>query len=117
MPQVNADGNEVAGVRLPELAVPVATYTGWNLRDSITGAPWARVSFIGSYLPLAKTKGDREKRGDPRASIEERYQSSAQYLGLYAESAMDLIQRRFLLREDLAGVLRRGRLEWAEAQK
>jgi len=117
VPQVNADGNEIAGVRLPELAVPVATYTGWNLRDPKTGAPWARVSFIGSYLPLAKTKSDREKRGDPRASLEERYQSKAQYLGLYAESAMDLIQRRFLLREDLAGVLRRGNLEWDEAQK
>jgi hypothetical protein len=117
VPQVNADGNEIAGVRLPELAVPVATYTGWNLRDPKTGAPWARVSFIGSYLPLAKTKSDREQRGDPRASLEERYQSKAQYLGLFAEAAMDLIQRRFLLREDLAGVLRRGNLEWDEAQK
>ena len=117
VPQVNADGNEVAGVRLPELTVPVATYTGWNLRDPITGAPWARVSFIGSYLPLAKTKSDREKRGDPRASLEERYQSKAQYLGFYAQAAMDLIQKRFLLREDLAGVLRRGNLEWDEAQK
>ncbi len=117
VPQVNADGNEVAGVRLPELVVPVATYTGWNLRDPITGAPWARVSFIGSYLPFAKTKSDREKRGDPRSSLEERYQSKAQYLGLYGDAAMDLIQRRFLLREDLAGVLRRGNLEWDEAQK
>lgn len=117
VPQVNADGNEVAGVRLPEIAVPVATYTGWNLRDPVTGAAWARVSFIGSYLPLAKTKSDRETRGDPRASLAERYQSKSQYLGLYAESAMDLIQRRFVLREDLAGILRRGNLEWDEAQK
>lgn len=117
VPQVNADGNELAGVRLPELAVPVATYTGWNLRDPKTGAPWARVSFIGSYLPLAKTKFDRETRGDPRASLEERYQSKSQYLGLYTEAAMDLVQRRFLLREDLAGVLRRGNQEWDEAQK
>ncbi len=117
VPQVNADGNESAGVRLPELAVPIATYTGWNLRDPKTGAPWARVSFIGSYLPFAKTKSDREKRADPRLSLEERYQSKAQYMGLYADAAMDLIQRRFLLREDLAGVLRRGNLEWDEAQK
>jgi hypothetical protein len=117
VPQVNADGDELAGVRLPELIVPVATYTGWNLRDPKTGAPWARVSFIGSYLPFAKTKSDREKRGDPRASLEERYQSKSQYLGLYADAAMDLIQRRFLLREDLAAILRRGNLEWDEAQK
>jgi hypothetical protein len=117
VPQVNGDGNEMAGVRLPELVVPVATYTGWNLRDPKTGAPWARVSFIGSYFPFAKTRSERERRGDPRASLEERYQSKAQYVGLYAEAAMDLIQRRFLLREDLAGVLRRGNQEWDEAQK
>jgi hypothetical protein len=117
VPQVDRDGIELAGVRLPELVVPVATYTGWNLRDAKTGAPGARVSFIGSYLPFAKTKGDRERRGDPRSSLEERYQSRAQYLGLYADAAMDLIQRRFLLREDLGNVLRRGTQEWDEAQK
>ncbi len=120
VPQVNADGNEVAGVRLPQLVVPLATYTGWNLRDPKTGFPGSRVSFIGSYLPFAKTKKERERGGaggDPRLSLEERYQSKAQYLGLYAEAAMDLVQRRILLREDLASVLRRGSQEWDDAQK
>lgn len=117
VPQVDRDGNETAGVRLPELTVPLATYTGWNLRDARTGAPTARVSFIGSYLPFQKTKKEREQRGDSRLSIEERYQSRAQYVGLYADAAMSLIECRFLLPDDLGGVLRRGEQEWDEAQK
>lgn len=117
VPQVDRDGNEMAGVRLPELDVPLATYTGWNLRDPKTGAPASRVSFIGSHLPFAKTKKEREQRGDARLSLAERYQSRAQYLGQYAEAALRLIERRFLLADDLAAVLRRGRQEWDEAHK
>ena len=117
VPQVDRDGNEMAGIRIPELAVPLATYTGWNLRDPKIGAPGARVSFIGSYFPLAKTKRDRERTGDPRPSVEERYQSRDQYLGMYAEASLRLIEQRFLLREDLADVLRYGSEEWNEVMK
>ncbi len=117
VPQVSRDGNEVAGIRLPELSVPLATYTGWNLRDPQTGAPTERVSFIGSYLPFAKTKPDRERNGDPRLSIEERYGSREQYLGKFTEAAMDLMRSRFLLREDLVDILQRAHQEWDEAMK
>src|SRR5205809_201812 len=114
VPQTDADGNDLGGVRLPELQVPLATYTGWNLRDPSIGAPEQRLSFLGSFIPLAKNAADREKSGDPRPSIVERYASREQYMGKFAEAAKKLIQERFLLPEDLPAVLERGRREWVE---
>jgi len=114
VPQMDADGNDLGGVRLPELQVPLATYTGWNLRDASIGASDLRLSFLGSFIPLARTAADREKSGDPRPSVAERYASREQYMGKFAEAAMKLIKDRFLLREDLAAVLERGQREWNE---
>ena len=68
VPQVDADGNERDGVRLPEVTVPLATYTGWNLRDPSIGAPDRRIAFEGSYIPFCKTAEACRKAGDPRKS-------------------------------------------------
>jgi hypothetical protein len=114
VPQTDADGNDVGGVRLPELQAPLATYTGWNLRDPSIGAPDLRVSFLGSFIPLARTAAEREKSGDPRLSVAERYGSREQYMGKFSEAAMKLIHDRFLLREDLPSLLERGQREWNE---
>ncbi|MBZ5489761.1 MAG: hypothetical protein LAO76_02385 [Acidobacteriia bacterium] len=112
MPQSDADGNDLGGVRLPELQVPLASYTGWNLRNPSIGAPDQRVSFLGSWIPLAKTAEERKKSGDPRPSIAERYASQAEYMGKFEQAAKKLIEQRFLLQEDLPAILERGRLEW-----
>lgn len=112
VPQSDADGNDLGGVRLPELQVPLATYTGWNLRDPSIGAPEQRVSFLGSWIPLAKTAEERKKSGDPRLSIAERYASQEEYMGKFEQAAKKLIQQRFLLQEDLPAILERGKLEW-----
>jgi len=114
VPQTDADGNDLGGVRLPELQVPLATYTGWNLRDPSIGAPDLRLSFLGSFLPFARDASEREKSADPRRSVAERYVSREQYMGKFAEAAMNLIKERFLLREDLTAVLERGQREWNE---
>jgi hypothetical protein len=114
VPQADVDGNDVGGVSLPELQVPLATYTGWNLRDPRIGAGDWRLSFYGSFIPFLKTAAEREKSGDPRLSVAERYASREQYLGKFAEAAMKLIHERFLLPEDLPAVLERGEREWAE---
>jgi hypothetical protein len=114
VPQSDADGNDLGGVSLPELQVPLATYTGWNLRDPGIGAGDLRLSFYGSFIPFARTATEREKSGDPRLSIAERYASREQYLGKFAEAAMKLIHERFLLREDLPAMLDRGEREWDE---
>ena len=112
VPQVDADGNEEDGVRLPEFAAPLATYTPWNLRDPSIGAPDQRVSFEGSWIPFPKTKADRTKTGDPRQSIEERYKDRADYLARYSAALDQLIKERWILPEDRAVVLERGEQEW-----
>jgi hypothetical protein len=117
VPQVNADGNERDGVQLPELSVPLATYTGWNLRDPSIGAPDQRVAFEGSYLPFPKTVADRAQTGDPRKSIAERYASRREYLNRFAQAVDDLVSRRWILPEDRDALIQRGEQEWDYATK
>jgi Alpha/beta hydrolase domain len=117
VPQVDADGNERDGVRLPEVTVPLATYAGWNLRDPAIGAPEQRVAFEASYIPFPKTAADREKSGDPRKSVAERYAGREDYLSRYAKALDDLIQQRWILPEDRETMLHRGGQEWDEAVK
>ncbi len=66
VPQVDADGNGVAGIRMPELAVPLATYTGWNLFNDRSGPTTVLSSMQGSYVPLPRTGAERERTNDPR---------------------------------------------------
>ncbi len=112
VPQVDKNGNDLGGARLPELEVPVATYTGWNLRDPRTGLPGERVSFIGSDLPFPKTKSDANSTGDPRTPIAERYSSRDEYLEKFRKSADKLAADRFLLPEDINALVKRGSEEW-----
>ena len=117
VPQVDADGNERDGVRLPEITVPLATYAAWNLRDPEIGAPDQRVSFEASYLPFPRTAAEREKTGDPRKSIAERYANVGDYTARYQAAVDELIKERFILPEDRAALLQRAEREWAEATK
>jgi hypothetical protein len=98
---VDADGNEVAGVRVPELAVPVATHTGWNIRERTEGLPDALYPRVGTWLPFALTEAERIERGDPRPSIAERYRDRDDYEQRVRAAACDLVARRFLLPDDL----------------
>jgi len=117
VPQVDADGNDRAGIHLPEIAAPLATYTGWNLRDPVIGAPGQRVSFEGSYLPFPKTIAERQKTGDPRKSIAERYSDQQEYMTQYTKAIDDLVKQRWILPEDRAALRERGEREWSEATK
>ena len=117
VPQVDADGNERDGMRLPEITVPLATYTGWNLRDPSIGAPDQRVAFEVSYLPFPKTAADRTKTGDPRKSIAERYAGHEDYMTHYKTAVDDLVKQRWILPEDREALIHNGELEWAEATK
>ncbi len=112
VPQVDQDGNELAGVHLPEISVPLATYTGWNLRDPSIGAPEQRLPFEGSFFPFPKDAAARQKSGDPRKSIAERYASREIYLQKFAQAADELIHQRWILPEDRAALLQRGSEEW-----
>lgn len=112
VPQVDADGNELSGLRLPELAVPLATYTPWNYRAKGIGAPGETADFRGSFLPLPRTEEDRRETSDPRRSVEARYGNEAAYLGLYAQAAADLVRRRYLVAEDLPEMLGHAEALW-----
>jgi Alpha/beta hydrolase domain len=117
VPQVDADGNERDGVRLPEITVPLATYAGWNLRDPSIGAPDQRVAFEASYFPFPKTAADRQQTGDPRKSIAERYANREDYLSRYQAAVDDLVRQRWILPEDRAALLDRGAQEWVQATR
>jgi hypothetical protein len=117
VPQVDADGNESDGVRLPEIVVPLGTYVGWNLRDPLIGAPDQRVAFEASYIPFARTASERRKARDQRKSIEERYGSREDYLDRYGHALDDLVEQRFILPEDRAALQLRGQQDWDEATR
>jgi hypothetical protein len=102
--KVDADGNDLAGIRLPAIHVPVATYTGWNLwceglaEDELCG-------LFGSYIPFAQTKEERIRNGDPRLSLEERYKDQNDYVRQVSRAARSLVEDRYLLPEDAEKII------------
>ena len=109
-PAVDADGNEVAGLKPPELMHPLGTYTGWNYRPERIGAPNEMIAFIGSFFAFARTKAERG--ADPRLSIEERYSGKAEYIAKIGASARSLADRRLLLDRDVASLEERAARMW-----
>ncbi|MGZ8500350.1 MAG: alpha/beta hydrolase domain-containing protein [Candidatus Binatia bacterium] len=109
VPKVDADGNDIAGIRLPAIEVPIGTYTGWNLRprdlaeDELSG-------LLGSFIPFAKTKAQRRKTADPRLSLQERYRNRVDYVQRVSHAARILVDQRYLLPDDAERII-------AEAQK
>jgi hypothetical protein len=105
VPAVNEDGNELAGIHLPDVAVPLATNVGWRLRGSDRPAPGTLERWAGSFWPFPRTAEDREKTGDPRLSILERYPTKEDYLAKVAKCLLALKKQRFLLDEDVIYLL------------
>jgi hypothetical protein len=112
VPQVDRDGNELGGLRLPEVTVPLSTYTGWNFRNDKIGGTEQQFALMGGYVPLANTKAEREQKQDPRLSIEERYQSREHYLKLVREAAAPLVKSGYLLADDVPTILQRAGDHW-----
>jgi len=112
VPQTDHDGLELAGVRLPEIAVPLATYTGWNYRNASIGGADQLFPLLGSYIPFPATADARAAAKDPRAAIAERYPSKQAYLDQVRAAADKLVADRYLLAEDLPAVLERADKHW-----
>jgi Alpha/beta hydrolase domain len=99
VPKVDRDGNDLTGIRLPAIQVPIGTYTGWNLQsrrlaeDELSG-------LLGSFIPFAKTKAARNKLRDPRLSLTERYKSHSDYVKKVSHAARILVDQRYLLPDD-----------------
>ena len=99
VPQVDADGNDLGGVRYPDMQAPIATYIGWALRK----AGFAEGELLmtnGCLKAFARTQAEREEIGDPRLSIEERYSSHQAYVAIVKRAVDELIKEGFLLPED-----------------
>jgi hypothetical protein len=104
VPKVDRDGNDVPGIRLPAVQVPIGTYTGWNLQprrlaeDELSG-------LVGSFIPFAKTKVERNKLRDPRLSLKERYKSYSDYVQKISHAARILVDQRYLLPDDAQRII------------
>jgi hypothetical protein len=96
---VDADGNEVAGIRLPPIAVPLGTHTGWNVYRA---QPLELADRDGSLIPFARTKEECQATGDPRPSVAERYGSPEAYAAKVEAAAATLVAERLLLPSDAA---------------
>lgn len=107
VPRCDADGNAVGCLSPPEVAVPIATHTGWNLRSKQAGAENELLSLRGSFLPFEFTKANREKSDDPRPSIAERYSSLADYLQQLRTECKKQQEGGYLLQEDAARIIAR----------
>jgi Alpha/beta hydrolase domain len=100
VPRTDADGIDLGGLRLPEIAVPLATYTGWNLRTPQTGFGDRLVDFFGTFAPFAVTRAQRAAANDPRPSAEERYPDLDTYLRAYDAATATLVRDGYVLAED-----------------
>jgi hypothetical protein len=109
---VDADGNEKAGIRMPDISVPLASYTGWNLFNANSGPTHELSSMKGSYVPFARTKAQRETANDPRPSIAERYAGREEYLGKVGEAGLKLIKGGYLLDQDLPEIILHAGRHW-----
>jgi Alpha/beta hydrolase domain len=98
---LDVDGNETAGVRMPDVSVPVATHLGFNPRHVDSGGAGQIIDYFGSSVPFPRTAAERERLGDPRASLEERYPDIAAYEAAVRAAAQQLVNERQLLPEDV----------------
>jgi hypothetical protein len=104
VPKLDADGNEVAGVRPTTLQAPLATYTGWNLQRA-GFAEDELCQNTGSYIVFRNTKAEREAAKDPRLSVEERYGDHKGYVEAVRQAAKRLVDERFLLSADAETII------------
>lgn len=112
VPEVNEDGNDVGGIAMPEIAVPLGTHTGWNASTFELSGLQYLAGLVGAFQPFARTRAERVQSGDARRSIEERYASRQDYLDRVRRAADGLVRERFILAGDIPGVVQRAGRTW-----
>jgi hypothetical protein len=112
VPQVDADGNDRGGVPQLEVAVPLGTHTGWNVTVPALEDLRYLSGLTGSFEPFATTREGRERAGDPRRAVNERYRNRAEYLARISDAARALVRDRFMLAEDVAAATARADAMW-----
>ncbi len=114
---VDENGNETGGICLPDLTVPLGTFTGWNTRAAETGAAGQIMKMQGITHFFQPNKADRLSLNDPRPSLEERYLNKEDYLEKVRVAARQLVEQRLLLEEDIENVLAESAERWDLATK
>lgn len=112
VPQSDTDGNDVGGVRMPEIDCAIGTFTGWNLRTAGIGLEQHLLSNTGSYLPFPRTAEERTRTGDPRLPIESRYANQEKYIACVNDKSDALIAAGLLLPSDKKYVAERATRHW-----
>jgi hypothetical protein len=107
VPLPDPDGNDLGGIRMPEIVAPLGTYTGWNLRRPEIGAPDKLARWSGSFIPFARDEAERRAAGDPRPSLEARYRSRSDYEAQVTAVAQALVDGGYLLADDVPELTRR----------
>jgi hypothetical protein len=97
VPKTDPDGNDLTGIRLPDIVVPLGTHTGWAVRADVPGEMCGN---LGQFIPFAKTRAEREAAGDPRPSLAERYPTKQDYVVRVKQAVQELQTQRLLLKED-----------------
>ena len=110
VPKTDQDGNDIAGIRFPEIAVPVATFTGWSLLTGPGAGDGCYGAGAGQQINFTGTKAERLASGDPRLSIEERYRTHDGYVKAVEQAVRKLVKARFLLEEDGARTIQAARM-------
>lgn len=113
-PFVDQDGNDLGCLLPPEVAVPLATHTGWSLRNREAGAQNQIVGLVGSYLPFAATAAEAAENGDPRLSIEDRYRSLDGYTTKLRLECQRMAKAGYLLEEEIPTIVDKHRLRAKE---
>ena len=102
---------------MAQVAVPLATYTGWNLFNPASGPSSLLSSMQGAYIPLPRMRADREQTRDPRPSVDERYRSREHYITLVTAAAHELVRQGYLLEEDVAALATQAERHWSASQE
>ena len=113
VPKTDADGNDIGGIRLPDVTAPLATYTGWSLRAGAQANDGCEGT--GQMIAFPKTKAERIATGDPRLSIDERYASADAYASAAKRAIDDLVAKRYMLQEDAQPNFQRMMRAWQNA--
>ena len=112
VPRVNRDGNDLGGIQLPDVAVPLGTFTGWNYQLPVRTNLDYLAGLVGSFIPFPLSAEDRKTSGDSRLSISERYSGREDYLEKVRMSADSLVSRRLLRAEDVKTVVEESAARW-----
>jgi hypothetical protein len=112
VPRVNRDGNDLGGIALPEVAVPLGTFTGWNYQLPVLSNLNYLAGLVGSFIPFPRTAEERKASGDARLSIAERYSGRGDYIEKVRASVESLVSRRLLRAEDVNAIVEESAARW-----